>query len=244
MRARRLAVGLVVAVAPGILPAAAAPASSPACAARAGAAIPPPISGPCGGIRPGALMVFPAGCTMNFVFTSTGSDRYIGTAAHCVGGVGQPVSLGDAGTIGTVAYWGFGDPNGTDFAMVKVSSAKLGLVNPALCHWGGPTSLAVGFQDEPVIVDHYGNGIGTGTLTATKARRGVAYAWSDSTFTLASSGTFGDSGSPIMSIDGKALGVLIQISAFGNVATRLDVALERATAQLGIGFTLLGAPLA
>jgi hypothetical protein len=189
-------------------------------------------------------MTSPSGCTMNFVFTSNGSDRYIGTAAHCVGAVGQSVSLSGEGVIGSVAYWGFADQKGTDFALVRVATSKLPSVDPALCHWGGPTSLAVGFQDEPVIVEHYGHGIVAGTLTATKARRGVAYAWSDSTFTMITSGTFGDSGSAVMSIDGKGLGVLIQISGFGNVATRLDVAIDAASAKLGIPFTLLTAPLA
>ncbi|MGH2830132.1 MAG: hypothetical protein ACRDJM_06585 [Actinomycetota bacterium] len=54
------------------------------------AATEPLLSGPCPGIRPGARMTWPAGCTMNFVFRgSTANDVYIGTAAHCVGYVGS-----------------------------------------------------------------------------------------------------------------------------------------------------------
>ncbi len=50
-----------------------------------------PLSGYVG-IRPGSEMIFPYGCTMNFIFGSPG--RYsIGTAGHCVDKVGQPVTL-------------------------------------------------------------------------------------------------------------------------------------------------------
>lgn len=201
----------------------------------------PLISDPCPGIRPGALMTSPTGCTMNFAFAS-GTDRYIGTAAHCVGGLGQSVSLSGEGAIGTVAY--LGSPDGVDFALVKVSASKLGRVDPALCHWGGPTSLAIGFQDEPVVLDHYGHGIVTGTLTATKARRGIGYAWSDSVFYFAGAVAFGDSGSPAMTEGGKAAGVVVAIGPYGNVATRLDVAVQKASARLGVPLTLLTAPLA
>src|SRR5688572_11272430 len=43
------------------------------------------------GIRPGAWIIAPAGCTTNFVFGSN-SDYYIGTAGHCAE-VGDEVTL-------------------------------------------------------------------------------------------------------------------------------------------------------
>lgn len=208
------------------------------------AADPPPVSGPCGGIRPGALMTSPAGCTMNFVFTSNETDRYIGTAAHCVGSVGQSVSLSGEGVIGTVAFTGWAQVPHHDFALVKVNSSKLSRVNPAMCHWGGPTMLAEGYQDEPVLLQHYGHGIGAGSVNQSKARRGIGTAWNDYSFFMATAGTFGDSGSPVMSIDGKALGVLVTIGAFGNTSTRLDVALADASTKMGIPLKLVTAPLA
>lgn len=215
-----------------------------ACSSPA-AADPPPVSGSCPGIRPGALMTSPAGCTMNFVFTSTGSDRYIGTAAHCVGGVGQPVYLsGVAGRTGVVAYWGWDRVPHHDFALVKIDADKVAQVNPAMCHWGGPSSLATGYQDEPVLLAHYGHGVGAGSYAPTKARRGIGTAWNDHAFYMATAGTPGDSGSPVMGIDGKALGVLVTIGPFGNTSTRLDVALADAIDDLGIPLTLVTAPLA
>jgi len=182
---------------------------------------------------------------MNFVFTSDGTDRYIGTAAHCVSFVGQSVALsGITGSIGTVAFSGWAATPNHDFALVRVSSSRLSQVNPAMCHWGGPVSLAAGYQDEPVLLEHYGHGIGAGSLAQTKARRGVGTAWNDEAFFMATAGTFGDSGSPVMSIDGKALGVLVTIGPFGNTSTRLDVAVADASAKMGIPLTLLTAPLA
>ena len=42
------------------------------------------------GIRPGAWMLSPSGCTMNFIFTRNGQYA-IGTAGHCVDKVGDHV---------------------------------------------------------------------------------------------------------------------------------------------------------
>lgn len=44
------------------------------------------------GIRPGSWMISPYGCTMNFVFRSSGTYG-IGTAGHCVDRIGQHVVL-------------------------------------------------------------------------------------------------------------------------------------------------------
>lgn len=53
------------------------------------------------GIRPGAWMIAPAGCMMNFVFQKGGSYA-IGTAGHCVErrGDGHGLGVGMGGTRG------------------------------------------------------------------------------------------------------------------------------------------------
>ncbi|MDQ1711047.1 MAG: hypothetical protein QOE45_497 [Frankiaceae bacterium] len=105
------------------------------------------------GIRPGALMVSPSQCTMGFVFQTTegafdpAQQLYIGTAAHCVGSVGQHVSLRvisptdglpvtvDIGTVAVLGGGAFTD----DFALVAIDPALSSWVSPSVAHWGGPT---------------------------------------------------------------------------------------------------------
>lgn len=211
-------------------------------------AMPPLIPGSCTGIRPGALMTSPSGCTMNWVFRgATVNDIYIGTAAHCVSYRGQSVSLSGQGVIGQVAYTGWEDLyNLIDFALVKVSAGKLSQVNPAMCHWGGPVSMMttppVGPTAVPIL--HYGHGIGTGSFTQTKPRTGLAYGWVYHKFYFAGTTTFGDSGSPAMTSDGRAAGVIVAIGPTLDIATRLDDAIALAGAAMGVPLTLLTAPLA
>lgn len=213
---------------------------------------PPPVSSNCPGIRPGALMTSPAGCTMNFVFRNgpSGGDRYIGTAGHCVGGIGQRVSLSGVGAMGTVVYVGRDDPDYDyrllDFALVKVDAARVSQVNPAMCHWGGPTSMVAPppLFAHAVPVVHYGHGIVTGTFKETKARRGLAFWWGSLNFWFLGAVAFGDSGSAVMTMDGAAAGVAVEITAFDNKATRIDVSIDRASRYLGVPLTLMTAPLA
>ena len=138
------------------------------------------------GIRPGAWMIFPSWCTMNFIFggtstatstttkvkgsagkrtTSTGgSGWYIGTAGHCTE-VGDEVTLiaapGVLMNIGkTVKSIDAGV--GKDFALVEIYPEMVQYVNPSMTHWGGPTgtnsNVAVG---DPVV--HSGHGLAMGT---------------------------------------------------------------------------------
>lgn len=96
------------------------------------------------GIRPGAWMTSPAGCTMNFIFQS-GSSYAIGTAGHCVDGVGQPVTLltiAPGGSnpvlvnVGNVTRRdnGIGD----DFALVSVDPVLNQWVDPTIAVIAGP----------------------------------------------------------------------------------------------------------
>ncbi len=110
-----------------------------------------------------------ASCTSNFIFQS-GSDVFIGDAAHCHGTgaatdtngceagtlpVGTPVEITGASRPGTLVYssWatmqarGETDPDAcqyNDFALVKIAPADVARVNPSVPDFGGPTGLRSG----------------------------------------------------------------------------------------------------
>jgi hypothetical protein len=167
------------------------------------------------GIRPGSWMLFPAGCTLNFVF---GGDGFIGTAGHCAE-VGDEVTIvaapGVLMNIGTTVRSVDGGI-GNDFALIDVSPAMEQFVNPSMAIIAGPTG-----QKAPVLGDailHVGHGlvIGTGGTT----RPGVvtypnfpvvsdefgqnqgdtnAYGWNGAV-------SPGDSGSGARAVSGEAVG--------------------------------------
>lgn len=176
-----------------------------------------PLSGYVG-IRPGSQMIFPYGCTMNFVFGSPGSYA-IGTAGHCVDKVGQPVTLLTIapGTppraenlvlveIGTVSKR-VDNGVGADFALVSIKPELQGWVFPTIPQVGGPCGVYTGdgLTDTSVPVQghatadageqvfHYGHGVGIGT--GGTPRTGHALYWESKAFWWAGSVVFGDSGS-------------------------------------------------
>ena len=108
-------------------------------------------TGPCEGVRPGALVESDKGfCTFNFLFTATDGARYIGSAGHCI--LGDSPFGGDAGEeswapgsgpvardasgnrIGEFAYAILQDPK--DFALIRLDPSVN--ASPQMCHFGGP----------------------------------------------------------------------------------------------------------
>ena len=116
-------------------------------------------------VSAGGCMVYPHGCTMNFIFTD-GSSSYIGTAGHCVdkGGdvvmqVGTRVDPTDTvlvtvAKVGRVAKRVDGGI-GRDFGLVRIDPNWA--VVPAIAGALGPTGV---FCDDPLgqPVLHYGHG--------------------------------------------------------------------------------------
>jgi hypothetical protein len=166
------------------------------------------------GIRPGAWMIAPAGCTMNFVFQQGGSYA-IGTAGHCVTRVGEAVTLltlapgtenpvlVNVGSVLSARDNGIGD----DFALVSIRPELNGWVDPTIAVVGGPcgTYSASG----PETVWHYGHGLGIGTGGTPRA--GVALSWRADAFGWDGAAIFGDSGSPVRVTDLKAAGNLTHL---------------------------------
>jgi len=164
-------------------------------------------------IQPGARMLRPHGCTLNFVFQGA-ADRtlYIGTAGHCTDVVGQRVSTA-AGEIGTVAFRVL---EGTDdFAIIEIDERLHALVSPKVRGLGGPTgsTTAAGTTAGDRVM-LYGHGMVYGSFEATRARSGLltkddAFEWF-----AALPAIFGDSGGPVLhGPSGAALGVISGVSA-------------------------------
>jgi hypothetical protein len=166
------------------------------------------------GIRPGAWMIAPSGCTMNFVFQQGGSYA-IGTAGHCVERVGEPVTLltlapgtenpvlVDVGSVISFRDNGIGD----DFGLVSIRPELNEWVDPTIAAVGGPCGAYAG--SGPETVWHYGHGLGIGTGGTPRA--GVALTWRSDSYGWDGAAIFGDSGSPVRVTDLKAAGNLTHL---------------------------------
>ncbi len=201
-----------------------------------------PESHACSGrIQPGARMTSPSWCTLNFVFRDDLGGTYVGSAGHCVDPVGTRVSADGVGEFGTVAYRvraGIGD----DFALIHVDAEKLDLVDPTLCHWGGPSELTDGETPEKVLMQ-YGWGTLTSQIQPARARLFEHESMSGSAVRYVGISSGGDSGSPIMDSSGTALAVhthrsdepfYVATAGFGwKWGTNVGDAIARAEAVLG-----------
>jgi hypothetical protein len=224
-------------------------------------------TGPCPGVRPGAIVQSDAGqCTFNFLFQASNGARYIGTAGHCIlgespigGDVGEeswapgtgPVARDAAGNrIGEFSYAILQDPK--DFALIRLDSG----VNASaqMCHFGGPTGTNDDQPSSPVVLNHYGNGLGVGSVLP--ARSALALGMPDPDHVFAEGAVVpGDSGSGIISDDGRAVGVIVTtgihsgsigtggIDAGTMGVTRITPQVNRAEQVLGTQLTLQTAPL-
>jgi hypothetical protein len=108
---------------------------------------------------------------------SLAGNVYAGTAAHCVSGVGQEVSLatGSLGEpierIGQVAFVGDADAPGRDYAFIRIDAEDVGQVNPSLKgHPNIPTGVSTGYARGDVM-QFSGNGIVFHLAGATREQR-------------------------------------------------------------------------
>lgn len=269
---RRLAVaGLIVALAfafPGtagaVEDAAAAGKQCSRTTQLRGGASNPVATGTCPGVRPGAVVNMGGGgtCTLNFVVDGRDADgskaRYIGTAGHCVNGKdhtqawpngdGMKVSDAEGRFIGRAVYSELDTQGrtGVDYALIKLEPDVD--VNPAMCHWGGPTGLLAGAVEERVELKHYGQGLVYGPTIPARTAWAEQLTNTDVQW-MYGAALFGDSGSPIIAAGGGAVGVLS--GAFGEDSggesglirfVRIAPAMARAGNALGLQLDLRTAP--
>ncbi|MGH3792861.1 MAG: serine protease [Pseudonocardiaceae bacterium] len=207
-------------------------------------------------------------CTSNFIF-SNATDVFIGQAAHCAGTgaptetsgctagtkpLGTPVTIAGASKPGKLVYSSWitmvqrheQDANTcsfNDLALVKIDPADLGKVNPSLPFFGGPTGISTSptaFGDRVLT---FGNSMLRGGVSALSPKEGISLGddgggWSHTCYTV-SPGIPGDSGSAVLTNDGKALGVLTSLAvaplAGSNGVGDLSRELDYLNAHGGLG---------
>lgn len=177
-------------------------------------------------IQPGAQHMIANGtwCSLNLVFRSVENETlYIGTADHCTRELGQRIRVPEVGEIGTVVYRTssatFADGGRRDFALIAIDQNRLSLVDPAVRRWGGPTGVDTTFTPGTPLLQ-YGQGIVISSTEATRGRGGILEWTYGHTAPAALDipeyrGWYladlpvinGDSGSIILTAEGKALGV-------------------------------------
>jgi hypothetical protein len=162
------------------------------------------------GIRPGAWILFPAGCTTNFVF---GGGTSIGTAGHCVSPgdevtiVAAPGVLMNIGTTRLSVDRGIGD----DFALIDIYPEMQQYVNPSMSYFAGPTSSGDPQFGDAVVHSGHGLVIGTGGTPRVgvvtyrgEGDGGDAFGWDGEAM-------LGDSGSAVREATGEAAGDLTHL---------------------------------
>jgi hypothetical protein len=180
-------------------------------------------------------------CTANFIFYNA-TDVFIGQAAHCAGTgpatetsgctaatkpLGTPVTIGGASKPGTLVYSSWitmaknheQDTNicdFNDFALVKIDPVDRDKVNPSLPVFGGPIDIFTGSMAFGDRIFTYGNSPLRGGISLLSPKEGISLGdngggWSHTCYT-ATPGIPGDSGSAVLTHDGKALGVLTSLA--------------------------------
>lgn len=167
---------------------------------------------------------------------------------------GSLVSEGTQVGSGTLVYssWRTMRANGVtdantcaynDFALVKVSNADKGKVNPSIPFWGGPTGIDTNGTALGDRVWSYGNSSLRAGITLLSPKTGISLGddaadggWSHPLYTV-TPGVPGDSGSAFVTAGGKAIGTL---STLGLAPVPLsnnigDLAKELAFAQANSG---------
>lgn len=225
------------------------------------------VLGVCDGIRPGAYVkVGTPQCSLGFLLKA-GAQWYASIAGHCAS-VGDEVRLRDGTLVGT-AVFSRNEGIGEDFAVLRIRPEVEGLVDPAMCGWGGPTGLwsppGELYLDDRVL-RLFGHGMLVEQTRAERARSAPLTYFTPRAFALDGPVSPGDSGAPVRTASGEAVGVFTDGTAVRwepgglptqgtnlppdkamwaqvGLGTRLDYGLQLARAATGLPLELATAPL-
>jgi hypothetical protein len=219
--------------------------------------------GSCPGVRPGGEVQTEQGlCTLNFLFVTPEGERFIGTAGHCIVGEGPvadnagektwakgagPAAKDSGNTrIGEFAYAVLQDPK--DFALIRLDPGVD--ASPEMCNYGGPTGINNDISDGPKVLQYFGNGVGIGSTVPARSAVAMGFPNADHVY-AAGLALPGDSGSAVITDDGRAVGVLVTTGLhglgfdengvdFGTMGiTRITPQIARASQALGLQLTLV-----
>lgn len=182
-------------------------------------------------LQPGDLHVASGGCTLNFVFDGTGANAgkvFFGTAAHCVGSVGQAVRDIDGHVFGRVALVGNSALTVRDWAFIEVLASDVERVRAEVKgHPGFPTGVTdMATASLGSLVQISGYGMVFGNTQPTQEQRIAVLSLSDAKqHRVIGPLIFGDSGGPLVHIDsGTALGIVSRLCKTGCTETGPTVA--------------------
>ncbi|MGB0652894.1 MAG: trypsin-like serine protease [Thermoplasmatota archaeon] len=166
-------------------------------------------------IQPGQYVETNTGyCTLNFVYDGIGAAAgrvFIGTAAHCVPGVGANARLDGIGVFGQVAFVGNQNQIRNDYALIEIDPALHGHVRAYVRgHSDAPTGVAYPEDTNTGdLVEQSGWGTGFDLLAPTREDRvGVLTRHGQDSWAFVGAMNYGDSGGPLFMADsGLALGI-------------------------------------
>lgn len=179
-------------------------------------ALPAPTdAGTTGLIQPGVDVN--GNCTLNFVYDGTGplaGRVFIGTAAHCFT-LGTVVSTATHSNFGEVVYVHNAGATATDYEFIEVYPEFHDFVSAEVKgHPGTPTAVApTGSTARADLIRFSGSGIVFENTQPTQEER-IGLLWTHSAHEWLAYGTVtpGDSGGPVIHDDGRALGIVTQLS--------------------------------
>ncbi len=215
----------------------------------------------CPHVRPGAHIRTSqdSGGPLNFLFRGSDGHVYVGTAGHLLADEethvwrnrGPTATIDDGTVIGRAVFaWNYNGED-ADFALIRIARGVK--FSPAMCYWGGPTGINDDISNEPTILRHYGNGMGVRAVAPERTMIAPSLA-NESMIAACGVAVPGDSGSPVISDDGRALGLQFFLGVLwsypedgftvGNVGIyRLSPQVAAAEKHLGISLRLMEAPL-
>lgn len=196
-------------------------------------------------LQPGDYMESSVGgCTLNFVYDGTAARNvgrvYLGTAAHCVKGVGEVIRDERNQAFGRVAYKGNENASAADFAFIEVFPEHVSRVSPRVkghasyprASFTVPKMTGTGDQ---LLVSGYG--VGFDLTTTTREQRPAVLNGDDaSTYLATGPFVFGDSGGPVVHArTGRALGIVSRlcVGTCTQIGPTVDGIVRRAN---GAGF--------
>ncbi len=208
----------------------------------------------CSGVRPGAPVLTPVGqCSLNFLWHGSDGRDYIGTAGHCLlEGTAQTQVVFPPGR-GPLARDAMGNPIGefayaaldqiSDFALIRLDRGVAATAE--ICGFGGPTGLNTGPVAGLTPLQHVGRGTLTGGLVPARTQLAVD-GRGDRVLTGLGVASPGDSGSPLLGSDGRAVGVVVATgptlpllpTGLFVFSVRIAPEMGRAGAAMGLAFDL------
>lgn len=185
-------------------------------------------------------------CTANFLFSGPlNRTLYLGTAGHCIGEDATEVELTANATHTAEVAWSQ-DNASMDFALLALDEDYREQVHPSVLHWGGPEDVArEATLGDPLVA--YGSSPNRGGYDETSPMEGyLEQRCAERWFAQLPGYGPGDSGSPVLTADGEALGILVGGRAGvgtgclpqANSARIVPIELALTAAEEGLGVDL------